>query len=108
VKLPGQAGCFGFVFSVPLARASSSKPDDPAVFTEIAPSLSVPGLTLHDPLAAGVAVDASFVEWETMRLAIGDDGETRRTSGIPNCRVAMRVDRARFVATFLDRLCPAS
>jgi inosine-uridine nucleoside N-ribohydrolase len=66
----------------------------------------MPGLTLHDPLAAGVAVDPTFVEWETMRVAIGADGETRRASGSPNCRVAMRVDRARFVATFLDRLCP--
>jgi inosine-uridine nucleoside N-ribohydrolase len=66
----------------------------------------IPGLTLHDPLAAGVAADASFVEWETMRLTIGDDGETRRAPGAPNCRVAMRVDRARFVSTVLDRLCP--
>jgi inosine-uridine nucleoside N-ribohydrolase len=67
----------------------------------------IPGLTLHDPLAAGVAADNSFVAWEPMRITIGADGETRRAPGTANCRVAMRVDRARFVAAFLDRLCPA-
>ena len=66
----------------------------------------IPGITLHDPLAVGVAIDPSFVVCETMRLSVGPDGETRRASGAPNCRVAMRVDRARFVTTFLDRLCP--
>jgi inosine-uridine nucleoside N-ribohydrolase len=65
-----------------------------------------PGLTLHDPLAVGVAVDADFVTWERVRLAVGPEGETRRAPGPSNCRVAMRVDRARFVATFLARLCP--
>ena len=66
---------------------------------------AIPGITLHDPLAVGVAIDPSFVVCETMRLSVGPDGETRRASGAPNCRVAMRVDRARFVTTFLDRLC---
>jgi purine nucleosidase len=66
------------------------------------------GLSLHDPLAVGVAIDPTFVEWEAVRIAIGEDGETRRVPGPPNCRVARRVDRARFVATFLERLCPAS
>ena len=65
----------------------------------------VPGITLHDPLAVGVAIDPSFVVCETMRLTVGPEGETRRAAGAPNCRVALRVDRARFVATFLDRLC---
>ena len=62
------------------------------------------GLTLHDPLAMGVAIDETFVEWERVRIAVGADGETRRAPGAPNCRVAMRVDRARFVTTFLARL----
>jgi hypothetical protein len=39
-----------------------------------------------------------------MRLQVGPDGETRRSSGAPNCRAAMRVDREAFLATFLDRL----
>jgi len=66
----------------------------------------IPGITLHDPLAVGVAIDPGFVACESLRLTVGPDGETRRASGAPNCRVAMRVDRARFVATFLERLCP--
>jgi purine nucleosidase/pyrimidine-specific ribonucleoside hydrolase len=68
----------------------------------------LPGLTLHDPLAVGVAVDPTLVTWERMRLTVGPDGETRRASGAPNSRVATRVDRARFVPLFLERLCPGS
>jgi purine nucleosidase/pyrimidine-specific ribonucleoside hydrolase len=64
------------------------------------------GLTLHDPLAVGVAADPSLVTWERVRLVIGADGETRRRAGAPNCRVAIGVDRARFVSRFLERLCP--
>jgi len=64
------------------------------------------GFTLHDPLAVGAAIDPTFVGWEPMRITVGPDGETRRAAGAPNCRVATRVDRERFVAAFLDRLCP--
>jgi inosine-uridine nucleoside N-ribohydrolase len=64
------------------------------------------GMALHDPLAVGVAFDPSLVKWETMRLAIGPDGETVRVSGAPNCRVAKGVDSDRFLRLFLDRLCP--
>jgi purine nucleosidase/pyrimidine-specific ribonucleoside hydrolase len=63
------------------------------------------GLTLHDPLAVGVALDPTLVTWEPVRLTVGEDGETRRASGAPNCRVATRVDRERFIALFLERLC---
>jgi inosine-uridine nucleoside N-ribohydrolase len=64
------------------------------------------GLTLHDPLAVGVAVDPTLVTWERLRLTVGADGETRSATGAPNCRVATRVDRDRFVGMFLERLCP--
>jgi len=64
----------------------------------------VHGLTLHDPLAVGVAFEPDFVTWEAVRLTVGPEGETRRADGAPNCRIARRVDRARFVAVFLDRL----
>jgi purine nucleosidase/pyrimidine-specific ribonucleoside hydrolase len=67
-----------------------------------------PGLTLHDPLAVGVAADPTLVRWEGARITVGVDGETRRASGAPNCRVAVHVDRARFVPLFLDRLCGAT
>jgi inosine-uridine nucleoside N-ribohydrolase len=65
------------------------------------------GMVLHDPLAVGVVLDPTFVEWEPVFITIGPDGETRRTPGTPNCRVAKRVDRERFVSTFLGRLIPA-
>jgi inosine-uridine nucleoside N-ribohydrolase len=64
----------------------------------------LPGFTLHDPLAIGAAIDPTFVGWEPMRITIGPDGETRRAAGAPNCRVAKRVDRDRFIRAFLDRL----
>jgi pyrimidine-specific ribonucleoside hydrolase len=63
---------------------------------------------LHDPLAVGVALDPTLVEWERIRLEVSQDGATRRAPGAPNCRVARRVDHARFLATFLERLCPES
>jgi purine nucleosidase len=66
------------------------------------------GMVLHDPLAVAVALDPTLVGWERARLEIGPQGETRRIPGPPNCRVATRVDLARFLPTFLERLCPAS
>jgi purine nucleosidase/pyrimidine-specific ribonucleoside hydrolase len=61
-------------------------------------------MTLHDPLAVGAATDASLVQWEAVRLAVGPGGETRRVAGPPNCRVARAVDRGRFLGLFLDRV----
>jgi len=63
---------------------------------------------LHDPLAVGLAVDESLARWETARIAVGEGGQTRRADGAPNCRVAQAIDGKRFLALFLDRLCPAS
>ena len=72
----------------------------------IAHSDGAQGMALHDPLAVGLAVDPSLGKWEAVRLAIGPDGETLRTSGAPNCQVAKGVDSDRFIRLFLDRLCP--
>lgn len=62
------------------------------------------GIALHDPLAVGVAIDPSFVEWERAAIVIGPGGETRRAGGAPNCRIARRVDAPRFGASFLSGL----
>jgi inosine-uridine nucleoside N-ribohydrolase len=70
------------------------------------PATSV--MVLHDPLAVAVALDPTLAGWEPVHLQIGTDGETRRGAGAPNCRVARTVDVPRFLAMFLDRLCPAS
>jgi inosine-uridine nucleoside N-ribohydrolase len=64
------------------------------------------GIALHDPLAVGTAIDPSLVDWERSCIAIGADGETRRVSGAPNCRIARVVDARRFSGMFLGRLCP--
>src|SRR5438128_5957368 len=61
-----------------------------------------PGMALHDPLAVGLAIDPSLGKWEAARLAIGPEGETLRTGGAPNCRVAKGVDSDRFIRWFLD------
>lgn len=76
-----------------------------------------PGMTLHDPLAVGVAVEyqpiramrtgIGVVDWDLARIEVGPAGETRRAPGRPNCRVAVRAHPARFLATFLARLGPA-
>jgi purine nucleosidase/pyrimidine-specific ribonucleoside hydrolase len=78
------------------------------------------GLILHDPLAVGVALDPSFVGFEDLHVVVECEG--RHTLGMsladrrgiaadrrprPNCRVATTVDAPRFLAHFLDRLCPA-
>ena len=66
------------------------------------------GMTLHDPLAVGLAADPSLARWETARLEIGADGQTRRAEGAPNVRIARTVDAPRFLRTFLESLCRAS
>jgi len=63
---------------------------------------------LHDPLAVGLAVDESLAQWEAVRIAVGDEGQTRRAAGAPNCRVARAVNADRFLALFFERLCPES
>ena len=89
-----------------LARAPGALADRVAAFTARAFNADDPrGIALHDPLAVGVAIDPTLVEWEPVRLAIGHDGETRRVAGAPNCRFARTVDARRFGALFLSRLC---
>jgi inosine-uridine nucleoside N-ribohydrolase len=63
---------------------------------------------LHDPLAVGLAVDESLARWEPARIAVGEGGQTRRSDGTPNCRVAQVIDVERFLTLFFNRLCPAS
>ncbi len=95
-----------------LARASGPLASRIQAFSErgfrISHSDGEQGMALHDPLAVGLAIDPSLAKWEAVRLAIGPDGETLRTSGPPNCRVAKVVESDRFIRVFLDRLCPAA
>jgi inosine-uridine nucleoside N-ribohydrolase len=66
------------------------------------------GMALHDPLAVGLAADASLATWEAARLEIGRDGETRRVPGAPNVRIARAIDAPRFLPAFLEALCRES
>jgi inosine-uridine nucleoside N-ribohydrolase len=66
------------------------------------------GMSLHDPLAVGVALDPTLVQWESIHLAVGSDGETRRGAGRPNARFARIVDAPRFLKLFVERICPTS
>ena len=88
-----------------LQRAPGPIADRIAAFTARALVADDPvGMALHDPLAVGVAIDPTLVEWESVRLAIGPGGETRRVAGAPNCRFARIVDAERFRTLFLSRL----
>jgi len=66
------------------------------------------GMVLHDPLAVALTIDPTLAAWEAVRLVVGPDGQTRRATGEANCRFARLVDVERFLALFLERLCPAS
>jgi inosine-uridine nucleoside N-ribohydrolase len=79
------------------------------------------GITLHDPLAIGVALDPSLVGFSPLHVDVECEGRLTRGMSVadrrpmpshrkraPNCRVALSVDAPRFLQLFLDRLCPAS
>lgn len=79
------------------------------------------GITLHDPLAVGVALDPSLVGFEPLHVEVECAGKVTRGASLadrrpipsdrkapPNCRVATSVDAQRFLSFFLDRLCPVS
>ncbi len=89
-----------------LARCPAPFAARVVAFTARAFRLEGEAMCPHDPLAVGAAVDPTLVEWERVRLDVGPGGETRRAPGAPNCRIAVRVDRARFLAMFLERLGP--
>lgn len=78
----------------------------------------VPVITLHDPLAVGVAIDPSFVKTSPLHVDVETDG--RITEGMtvadlrsiredlkepPNLHGALEVDADRFLAFFLERVC---
>ncbi|HXJ82748.1 MAG TPA: nucleoside hydrolase [Candidatus Methylomirabilis sp.] len=79
------------------------------------------GIALHDPLAAGVALDPSLVGYEALHVDVECEGRITRGMSVadrrplrahrkrrPNCRVAVSVDAPRFLDLFLERLCPVS
>jgi inosine-uridine nucleoside N-ribohydrolase len=76
------------------------------------------GFALHDPLAIGVALDPSLVDFESYHVDVEDEGRVTRGASVadrrsvpaaekspPNCRVAMTVHSERFLQLFLARVC---
>lgn len=71
------------------------------------------GCALHDPLAVGVSLDPSFVQTLSLFMkVIYDDHNYARTIGDkdklndpnPNVKVAITVDKERYLATFMNYL----
>lgn len=69
----------------------------------------IAGCALHDPLAVGVVIDASFVGTEEMSVKVVTEGEEDgRTvgsqSGHPKISVCTTVEKERFLSHFLERI----
>ncbi|MBI4641845.1 MAG: nucleoside hydrolase [Candidatus Tectomicrobia bacterium] len=75
------------------------------------------GITLHDPLAVGVAIDRTFVKTEKVHVTVETEGKfttgmtvadlrhDRLARGLPlNVEIALEVDSTRFLNFFLDRV----
>ncbi|QLL69242.1 nucleoside hydrolase [Lactobacillus sp. 3B(2020)] len=71
------------------------------------------GCALHDPLAVGVSLDPSFIQTISLFMkVIYDEHNYARTVGDkdklndpnPNVKVAVNVDKDRYLATFMDLL----
>jgi inosine-uridine nucleoside N-ribohydrolase len=78
------------------------------------------GIVMHDPLAVAVALDPTLVEAPMLPVAVETVGELTRGVTVvdrrpgrdvgpsgPACRVALRVDAARFLRVYEERLCHA-
>jgi purine nucleosidase len=59
---------------------------------------------LHDPLAAGVAIDPTFVQTRRCRAAVDANGRTRAVEAEGSVHVAHAVDAPRFLSFFLSRI----
>lgn len=80
-----------------------------------------PGIIMHDPLAVGVALDPTLVQTAILPVAVETAGTLTRgmtvvdrrpratwRQGEAHCRVALRVDAARFLKLYEERVCSAS
>ena len=92
-----------------------------ADFTAHAFERGAGAITLHDPLAVGLAVDPSLAGFDAFHVQVESRGTLTRGMSVAdrrpiaearreptNCAVAMRVQTARFLDLFLERLCLAS
>ena len=79
------------------------------------------GITLHDPVALGIALEPSLTHFEPVHVAVECEGALTRGMSVADrrpipvgrkepatCRVARWLRADTFLDLFLDRLCPAS
>jgi inosine-uridine nucleoside N-ribohydrolase len=97
---------------------------------ELSAKFGSEGTPMHDPLAMGVAIDASFVRTRHLRVDVETRGQFTRGATVgnrnnavernelrgdryvmtgidrvePNAWVAVEVDAERFISFFIDRL----
>lgn len=85
----------------------------------LARRLGEEGITLHDPLAVGVALDPTLVRLEPLAVAVETEGTLTLGMSVadrrpgprraaPTCSVALGVERERFLALFTERVCRGS
>jgi len=80
-----------------------------------------PGVVMHDPLAVGIALDPTLGETVALPVAVETTGALTRGATVvdrrpaapgrrvePNCRVALRVDAARFLSLYEEYVCRGS
>jgi inosine-uridine nucleoside N-ribohydrolase len=60
--------------------------------------------TMHDPLAVGMAIDATLCGVADLRVVCDDEGYTRCVEGEANMRVAVRPQVGRFLSLYMERL----
>jgi len=86
---------------------------------ELLLGLGEEGITLHDPLAVGAALDPTLVSPVPLAVAVETEGaltlgmsvadrRPRARRAAPTCEVALGVDRDRFLALFTERVCRGS
>lgn len=61
---------------------------------------------LFDPLAVSVCIDEKWCKLEDRRLEIDDKGLLRAVRGKANARIALKVDRDKFMAWYVERVAP--
>lgn len=60
--------------------------------------------TLFDPVAVTLTFDESFCAMENLRIQVDDRGFTREIPGEPNARVAIAIQKDRYLEWYCDRV----
>ncbi len=112
-----------------LAKRLAASPDPLSRFVmdltqrgfQFAEEIGEGGITLHDPVALGIALHPSLTHFESLHVVVECEGTLTRGMSVADrrpipagrkapatCRVARWLRADNFLEMFLDRLCPAS